>query len=102
MSEAYKNSINNNEESQHVFRVFLFMTAHVLLHELGHVFMTYLTKGDEEMTPPQINALSDSVPGSHGEAGRALECLIYGGTIHYFHKPGSRTPEGEVRLDSLL
>ncbi len=99
MSEAYKNAINTKtEESEHLFRVFLFMTAHVLLHELGHVLITYLTKGDEEMTPPTIHALSDNVPGSHGEAGRALECLIYGGTVHYFHEPESGTPDGEVRL----
>ena len=93
MSTAFAKAFDQN--SAHLFRAFLFLTANLLLHEIGHVFVTYLTKG-QELTPPRINALTRDVTGSNGEAGRALEYLIFDGTINYFKEPNIGTPDGQV------
>lgn len=88
----------NDDKGQQIYREFLFMTAHTLLHELAHVFITYLNKG-REATPPNINALSESVLEREGEAGRFLENQIFGGTLHYFHDPINGTPDNQVWLN---
>ncbi len=107
MSKAYLKSFR--EEDQGLFRVFLFLTVNTLLHELGHVFFTYLTKG-QKPTPPDIKAPNTLMvkdpseidnPSSdmiidEGEAGRALEHEIFEGTINYFHEPGRGTPDDQV------
>ena len=93
MSIAYEKMVENltDHERQHTFRAFMFKTANTLFHEMAHVFVTYLTKG-QSLTPPQINDPTVKVSESGGEAGRAMELLIFGGTINYFHKPASGKP----------
>ena len=93
MSVAYEKMVENltDHERQHTFRAFMFKTANTLFHEMAHVFVTYLTKG-QSLTPPQINDPTVKVSESGGEAGRAMELLIFGGTINYFRKPASGKP----------
>lgn len=81
---------------QRLFQAHLFMIINTLVHEIGHVFITYLTEGREETTPPNINALAQDVPGDNGEAGLALECLIFGGTINYFRDPIGGNSDDQV------
>ncbi len=60
------------------------MFANVFLHEIGHILVTFLTKG-KTGTPhhvrPQLAGYS--VPG-RGEAGRSLETILFGGTQEYY------------------
>ena len=53
------------------------MTVNNLFHEMGHVFVTWLSKGREE-TPPQINALAPGPLTSPGEN------YTFGGQVLYF------------------
>lgn len=56
------------------YRVYQFQFAVTILHEIGHVFNTYLSKGIGD-TPPS--------PGGTVEAGFRLEKLIFGEKIHF-------------------
>lgn len=76
------------------------MTADTLLHEMAHVFITYLSKG-QSLTPHQVNTLPTTEEETEGEAGRALEVLMFGGTINYFHEPITGTPDDQVRFKYL-
>ena len=94
-SKAYENTLADltDENRQQLFRNLLFMNTHILFHEICHVFVTYLTKG-EESTPPQINDLTVRADGNGGEAGRNIEYLVFGGTLNWFQEPTS-----EARYD---
>lgn len=66
------------------FRTFVFMFAHVFLHELGHMLVTFLTRG-EAATPPRIRAKVRGYSDKYkGEAGRNLELILYGGNQEYY------------------
>ena len=84
-----------DEVNQQLFRDFLTRIVQALFHELGHVLITYLSKG-RELTPSHIHALNEDAPGSEGEAGRALEYLVFGGTINYFKDPITGTQRGQA------
>ena len=79
---------------KHTFRAFMFKTANTLFHEISHVFVTYLTKG-QELTPPQINDPTVGISGDDGEAGRAMEYMMFEATINYFREPTSGKPASE-------
>ena len=74
------------EDNQRLFRRFLSMFVDILVHEIGHVFITYLSKGRD-------------VTHTEGEVGRALECLLFGGTIHHFY---DGSPSGQVFCKQLI
>ena len=88
-----------DEDDEHQFRIFLFMIAHVVLHEITHLFITYVTQG-REPTPPRVNAQAvlgyGDVLQDEGEAGLALEVELFGGTINYFRDPVRGSSEGQV------
>lgn len=92
-----------DENMGRLFRAFQFKTVNTLLHGMCDVFFTYLTRG-QRLTPTEINALTVGVPTPNGEAGRALESmifgalesLIFGGTMHYFQDLASRNPVDSV------
>ena len=77
------------------FHRFLFMFVHTFLHEVGgHLFVTYLTRGEPTnpraygATPPDVTTPLDSYStGETGEAGRALEYTLFGGNIDYYRDP---------------
>ncbi len=85
----------NNTAREH-YEAFLFKHANTLLHEIGHVFITYLSKGGQ-LTPPTIIAQTSykSNP-DKGEAGRKLEALVFGGTIEYWEYPDAETRDDAV------
>ena len=66
------------------FRTFIFMFANVFLHEIGHILVTFLTKG-RTGTPLHVRPQLDgySMPG-RGEAGRSLETILFGGTQEFY------------------
>ena len=64
------------------YRDFLFTISSYLLHEVSHVFVTYLTKGKED-TPISIIAhvIGCSPEGGLGESGWMMEEQIFGGAV---------------------
>ena len=87
MVEAATRAHRTNDLCDHEnrrFRTFLFMFANVLLHEIGHVLVTFLTKG-KTGTPQHVRPqlAGYSMPGT-GEAGRSLETILFGGTQEYY------------------
>lgn len=83
MTRAEQTNDPNDHEHKR-FRSFNFIFANTFLHEIGHVFLTFLTKG-RTVTPCHINAEVVGYSGEHrGEAGRNLETIILGGTLEYY------------------
>ena len=87
MVKAFDKAAQTNDpldtNKQH-FQAFVFMFAHVLLHELGHMLVTFLTRG-EAVTPPRIRAQVSGYSGKYkGEAGRNLELILFGGNLEYY------------------
>ena len=78
------------------FQTFLFMTANVLLQEMGHVFVTYLSRGQPEEPRKRIKGLRGPFATEFDEADRALEDKLFNGRIHYFRDPISGTPDDQV------
>lgn len=79
-SKGYDHTDNKN------YRDLLFMTSSWLLHEIGHVFVTYLTRGKED-TPISIIAdvLGASPEDEMGESGWLMEQRIFGGVVNPIH-----------------
>ena len=67
------------------FRTFVFIFANMFLHEMGHLLITFLTKG-QTATPLHMGAQTGgyALRAGNGEAGRNLETIIFGGTIEYY------------------
>ena len=87
MVKAYDEAAQTNDpldiNRQH-FRSFVFMFAHVILHELGHMLVTFLSRG-EAVTPPRIKAEVSGYSNRYrGEAGRNLELILFGGNLEYY------------------
>ncbi len=85
------------------FHRFIFMFTNVILHEISHVFITFLSKGAPDTdTPIHMNApVHGQVVEPVGEAGRWLEKNLFQGTIHYFCDPKNRTLAHQVCSRSL-
>ena len=86
MVKAFHETARTNDplDKQH-FQTFVFMFAHVFLHELGHMLVTFLTRG-EAVTPPRIRAQVSGYSDKYkGEAGRNLELILFGGSLEYYH-----------------
>lgn len=80
------------------FRVFLFIFAKSILHELGHMFVTFLGRGSTG-TPLGMNVqLVDRPQSTEGEAGRYLENLVFGGFVSVLRNPA----EGDNQVCSYL
>lgn len=79
-------------------QAFLFREANSLLHEIGHVFITYLSRGQESAgTPTTMKArIAWEKNPNEGEAGRKLEFLVSGGTMEYWVDPDTGTRPDEV------
>ena len=76
-------SHDSNSDADKQYRLFLFMTANIFLHEVGHVYITYLTKGRESTPPNTIAYVAGNLHGIQSEAGRNLETRIVGGTLNF-------------------
>lgn len=83
MTRAEQTNDQNDYEHRR-FRTFNFIFANTFLHEIGHVFVTFLTKG-QMGTPRRLRAEISGYSGQdRGEAGRCLETIILGGTLEYY------------------
>lgn len=84
------------------YRAFLFSIASGVFHEMGHVFITYLSRA-EAVTPPQINArvLKHQAPegGRRGESGHSLEDMVFGGVVTVIQEPICGSRDNEVCVD---
>ena len=74
----------NSMEHKH-YRIFIFYFAVTFFHELGHVFITFLSLGDENKgTPPElIPKLAGILDKMYPEAGNSLEGFIFGGSVQH-------------------
>ena len=96
-------SEDEDDLDQQDHRAFLFMFANCLLHEISHVFFTYLGKGTEH-TPPIMKAnMTDTVDDTEdktmGESGRKLELLVFGGAMDILRDAKAGTPDDRVCSD---
>ena len=77
------NDPNSTEHKQ--YRTFVFMFAVTIFHELGHVFITFLSLGDAD-TPDEKEFIPEwgGIDGTNRpESGYVLENLVFGGiTAH--------------------
>ena len=85
-----KNNHDLYSEEQQCFRRFVYNTAITLVHEMGHLFITFLN-GGESNTPP-------SEPGGfvYGEAGRELEFILFGGYHAFIRNPHDVAGDAQV------
>ena len=83
------------------FQNFLFMTVNVLLQEIGHVYITYLSQGREEEPRKRIKGLRGPFATVFDEADRALQDKLFNGKIHYFRDLISGTSDDQVRSKAL-
>lgn len=81
--KAKKSNDSNSKESKR-YRSFVFLHALTIMHELAHVFVTYLSRGGTD-TPPELDA--DDITNAMGESGAFLEQLIFGGVVIHAHDP---------------
>ena len=76
---AKKTRESKDPKTHQQYRTFVFLFAITIFHELGHVFINFLSRGDYG-TPEELNA-----PGMHGpgqsEAGAGLEALVFDGIV---------------------
>ena len=92
---AKTNDDLNSEEHQ-CFRRFVYNTAVTLVHEMGHLFITFLN-GGESNTPP-------SEPGGfvYGEAGRDLEFILFGGYHAFIRNPKDIAADAQVYIQTCV
>ena len=87
------------------YRAFLFMFANTILHEIGHIFLTFLTGGTKNTPPFMKNKgkgdIGPPVDKTRGESGHQLEQLVFGGTMSYPRDPFSGTPDKWVCSDMV-
>ena len=76
-----KKSKDPNSKEHGDYRIFIFLFAITFFHELGHVFITYLSLG-EQATPEELTPdLSGQHARTEGEAGNSLEGFVFGGSV---------------------
>ena len=91
-----ESSTDRDSHEQQRFRAFLFSFATSLMHELGHVFVTFLGSGKKGSPPPVYAQASDRSEGTKGEAGAYLENKVFGGVVTAMYNPA----EGEDQVCS--
>ena len=91
-----------NDYEHRRFRIFNFIFANTFLHEIAHVFVTFLTKG-RTGTPRRLRAEVTGYSGEdRGEAGRHLETIIFGGTLEYYRDHADDDSQVQSYYRSLL
>ena len=91
MCAAAKKAKESNDPNSTVhkqYRTFIFLFAVTIFHELGHVFITFLSLGDAD-TPEgkeseYILNMSDIQGEEKPESGYTLERLVFGGIVAHF------------------
>ena len=86
-----------NDTERKSYQAFLFREGNSLLHQMGHTFVTYLSRGGAN-GPPITTATEAWDPSPNARVvGYTLEALIFGGTIEYWVDPDHGTSFDEVR-----
>lgn len=87
MCEAAKKAEESNDPNSKASKRywgFVFLHATTIMHELAHVFVTYLSR-DGTDTPPELNA--GGIIDAMGESGAYLEQLVFGGVVVHTRDP---------------
>ena len=94
-ADKAKNSESSDDRSD--LTLYLFFFATTILHEIGHVFVTYLSEGKED-TPIDVGTRDISTEGEEerGEAGFNLEHRIFGGRLLWARHPGREDNDRQV------
>lgn len=69
----------------------------LVMHELGHIFVTYLNKGRSNTPPPFYGNVAGISQGTRGEAGRKLQEMLFGGVVGFYRHPKGN--DGQVCSD---
>ena len=78
------------------YQNFLFMTVNVLLQKIGHVYITYLSHGQEEPPRKRIKGVRGPLATMFDMADYTLQEKLFKGRLHYFRDPISGTSEDQV------
>ena len=95
---AAHSSLDKDDLTNRDYKGFQFLFAISILHELAHVFITYLTEGKKH-TPRKQKVYDKTAdgPNTQGESGCMLEQLVFGGLITNFRDPIVGSPDDSVR-----
>lgn len=76
-----------NSKAHQRYRRFVMLLACTMVHELAHLYLTFLSKVGTN-TPDSIkNDAEGTLRGSNGEAGAYLEALLFGGCVVVLRNP---------------
>ena len=78
-----ESSNDRDSHEQKRYRSFLFQFATLFMHELGHMFVTFLGLGEKGTPPP----MKGDLRGTGKEAGAHLETIIFGGVLFPMYNP---------------
>ena len=70
--------------------------ANTLVHEIAHVFITYLSKGQDAASPGLIPTLPGIVPLCGGESSQPKEEKVFGGKSSFWRYQIAKDCEGSV------
>lgn len=76
-----RESKDPNSKEHQQYRVFIFDLAITLFHELGHVYITFLSLGGSSTPEELIPQMHGIHARNHPEAGNSLEAMVFGGSL---------------------
>lgn len=91
-----KESNDPKSKEHEQYRTFIFFFAVTLFHELGHVFITFLSLGERDSPEEMVPKLIDPYQRDQAEAGITLEGLVFGGYV--IHARDDNYDESQVHL----
>ena len=95
-----KESKDPNSTVHKEYRTFVFLFAVTIFHELGHVFITFLSRGDADTPEGKESEYLANMSGIHGEekpeAGYTLERLVFSGIVSHACDPDKKDDDSQV------
>lgn len=89
-----KGESNQHSKNAKRYRQFVFQQTATLVHECGHLFITFIAR-DGTLTPSQLTGREGGSRGGNvGEAGAHLEWLLFGGIVMAARNPND--DDGQV------
>lgn len=99
LAAAERSNDKDNPNQVTDYQLYKFYFATGLLHETGHVFITYLSKGRED-TPVSAGPVDVWAPKrdgkERGEAGYNLEYKLYAGRVKWYRHPSKSDDDRQV------
>ena len=83
------------------FRTFIFTMTKTYVHELAHVFVTFLAQG-QIYTPPDVGAKKSLEIEFRPEAGRYVEKAVFGGLVVPIRNPDENDDQVSPHLQALV